>query len=277
MKNKVPQTNEDLDQHFKEQLKFLSDAAERYDKGDYSEAKLLAVHLRVLLHDTVHSTSLLNQLGIKDRVLFFDSVSVPSNVLRTFSGLVYKGVGPDGGVYVPLLDELPPDQKFHRVDFDRWWTTVIFRDNKGGEFTRQRLVCVVANQDGGAHIDPEIDESYVDLKKRNSLGWIYGSDSECGPFKDATLASIRQIAHEVLKSLIPEYPEKKKLNTQNSILLGDIFLMDGFTPGVIVEASHNAGKSKFKRGDFCVCGSGKKWRKCGYKETEQHKFFLSRK
>ena len=270
MANKVTQTKDELNEHLKEQLDFLETAGESFDNGDHKQAKLMAVNLRVLLHDTPKSNSLLNQLGIKDTTLFYDSASKPSNVIETYSGLVYKGVGPEGGMYVPPLDELPPDQQFKRVSFDQYWVTPIFKDNKGNVFTRADLVLAIANKDGGAHIDAELDESYVDLTRNNSLGWMYGNDAESGPLKDASLSAVRQIGHEVLKSLVPNYPEKKKLNTQNSFLFGDIFVKDGFSAGVMVSGGPRAPQPKVGRNEPCICGSGKKWKKCGYIETEEH-------
>ena len=271
MVNKITQTKDDLQEHLKEQLDFLESAGESFDNGDHKQAKLMAVNLRVLLHDTPKSNSLLNQLGIKDTVLFYDSASKPSNVIETYSGLVYKGVGPEGGIYVPPLDELPPNQQFNMVKFDEYWVAPIFKDSKGNVFTREDLVLAIANKDGGAHIDPELEESYVDLTRNNSLGWIYGNDAESGPLKDASLSAIRQIGHEVLKSLIPNYPEKRKLNTQNSFLFGDIFVQDGFSAGVMVSGASRVPQPKIGRNDQCTCGSGKKWKRCGYMETDEHK------
>ena len=66
----------------------------------------------------------------------------------------------------------------------------------------------MANEDGGAHIDPKLDAAYADLTKFNSLGYVLISDNREKPFLiGAELASIRQICHEVLKTLADEFPE----------------------------------------------------------------------
>ena len=54
--------------------------------------------------------------------------------------------------------------------FNDWWNEIIF-DDKKNKFTRHDIVTYVANQDGGAHVDSELDESYATLTKMNSLGW----------------------------------------------------------------------------------------------------------
>jgi len=38
-------------------------------------------------------------------------------------------------------------------------------------FTRKDIICFVANQDGGAHVDMKLDGKYAELRKLNSLGW----------------------------------------------------------------------------------------------------------
>lgn len=60
---------------------------------------------------------------------------------------------------------------------------------------------MIANKDGGAHIDHEIDDSYANLAYNNSLGWIYSDGAQEHPFSNnAAYATLRQIAQEVLIS-----------------------------------------------------------------------------
>ncbi|MFP3702034.1 hypothetical protein SB758_41815, partial [Burkholderia sp. SIMBA_013] len=56
-----------------EQLGFLKRSALAFDEGEASEAKRVAVSLRVLLHDTPASESLLKQMQLKDSIRFRDS------------------------------------------------------------------------------------------------------------------------------------------------------------------------------------------------------------
>ena len=270
MANKITQTKDDLQEHLKEQLQFLENAGESYDNGDIKQSKLIAVHLRVLLHDTTSSHSLLGQLNIKDSTLFYDSASEHSDVTQTYTGLVLKGVGPSGAKYVPPLDDLPYNQKYRKVNFDEYWNRVIFKYDRNKVLTRKDLVLAVANQDGGAHVGNELDEWYADLIKNNSIGWIYGNGDEDDPkpIENPSLSAIRQIGHEVLKTLIPNYPEKKKLHlNKEMIMVGEIFLEKGFQPGFMLAPALT---DKIGRNDLCPCGSGKKWKKCGYLETKEH-------
>jgi hypothetical protein len=170
---KIQQTQKELEAHLGEQLHFLEVSAESFDKGDDSEAKRMAVHIRTLLHDTPNSQSLLKLLGLKEKTVFIDSSSDKEDIV-SYTGLVLKSVGPKGGRYIAPLDDAPPNQVFKKVSFDDYWEKDIFIDNKGGHFSRKRLVLAIANKDGGAHVDPELDKEYAELTKENSLGWIYG-------------------------------------------------------------------------------------------------------
>ena len=169
----------------------------------------MAVVIRVLLHDTQKSTSLLTLLK-KKGMLFYDTALDydPRNLLPTM-GLIMMRLGPDGAAYVPPLDDGPPVRCLKgKIPFEKWWNKIVFVDTKGNKLTRKDLVLAVSNNDGGAHVDPKLDEAYADLTRFKSLGWVFVSEGVEKDFSTRPeLASIRQITHEVLKSLKDEFPE----------------------------------------------------------------------
>lgn len=55
------------------------------------------------------------------------------------------------------------------LKYEDWWNEIIF-DDKKNVFSRKDIVCYVANQDGGAHVDSALKESYANLTKHTSLG-----------------------------------------------------------------------------------------------------------
>jgi hypothetical protein len=65
---------QDFAEQYREQLSFLRSSAASYDVGEQPEAKRLALGIRILLHDTRHSTSLLTHLGIKERLPLVDTL-----------------------------------------------------------------------------------------------------------------------------------------------------------------------------------------------------------
>lgn len=60
---------------------------------------------------------------------------------------------------------------------------------------------MVGNEDGGAHVDPGLSETYHALTRENAMGWRFqaaGTDDDGVPFLNGpVLASIRQIAWEL--------------------------------------------------------------------------------
>ena len=198
-KHKVDQAA--LRKHLAEQVHFLRSSCRAYDGGDESEAKRIAVHLRVLLHDTARSRSLLSQLGGQFNWRFADTAYRfnPQNLLAHHGLITIKMTGGPAGdaSFEPRCWSRTEVSPF--IHFRLWWSSdVIFKDSEGERFTRKDVVLVVADQDGGAHVDPELDGAYAGLAKQGALGWRRAG----GPWlADPVAPSLRQIAHEVLVTL----------------------------------------------------------------------------
>ena len=197
--SKIPQTSVELNKHLVEQIRFLKTSANLYDKGDTSEAKRMALTIRLLLHDTSSSKSLLAQLGSKS-IKFVDSATDwnPKNLI-SHHGLVMLKAG-TAGAFVPKID-LPFRQPPSLDEFDPWWTKVVIVDSHKNKFSRKDLILSITNKDGGAHIDPELEESYAELTRFNSVGWMVIENCVKRELTGVELASIREIAWEVLESI----------------------------------------------------------------------------
>jgi hypothetical protein len=252
---KVQQTSADLEGHLDEQLELLRGLADLYDGGSLVAAKAMATSLRVLLHDTGSSKSLLGQLDRKGGS-FCDTAEVRGpdapNTERvgSFAALLGIAFGGVKGGYVPHLDGMAKDARL--VGFDEYWNEEIFVDQKKNSFTRKDIVLYVANQDGGSHVDPALDKKYQELSRRNSLGWRSGSDEEWSDLKGAELASVRQIAHEILKTLIPDYEVAVRDQDQGAVIGGGGFILHFANPD----------EKPIRRQGPCPCGSGKKYKRC---------------
>lgn len=89
-----------------------------------------------------------------------------------------------------------------KVSFKNWWEEIVVKDRNGEVFTRKDLVLAVANKEGGAHVDPQLDEAFAELTRFNSLGWQVDTRGIRTPPDNSIVdASIRQIAHELLCSV----------------------------------------------------------------------------
>jgi hypothetical protein len=225
---RTPQSADDLTAHLSEQLGFLRRSANAYDEGYTDEAKRLATTIRVLVHDTVSSTSLLQQLNEKTRAFHDTAIpGVPGN-LATYGALVQMALGPNGDVYVPFLDgPFPSGWTPVGVAFDKWWRRIVFTNPERLAMSRKDLVLAVANQDGGAHIDPSLSEAYAALSRQNAMGWVFEKEGAHFVVRPAELAAVRQIAHELLKTFDPALQVKPRHPDGTLLLMGPSVIMSG--------------------------------------------------
>jgi hypothetical protein len=253
----MEQTQADLKEHLTDQIHFLESSAESYDAGFDGEAKRLANSIRLLLHDTKKSKSLLGQLGLKNMEFYDTAFEYAPNDPLYDAGLIVKSCDLETGEwkFSPPLDTVP---QIRKTKFEIWWNTPVFVDTMRNKLSRKDLILFIANQDGGAHVDPSINETYAALSRKYSLGWSYQVQGENIPIKRAERAAIRQIAHEVLKTLKPGYG-KQATFAEKSIAFGPLGLRKGspHTPSGSPQP-----RKKVGRNDPCSCGSGKKSKKC---------------
>lgn len=255
-------SRDELEIHLKEQIAFLEASANLFDAGSEAEAKRLAATIRTLVHDTTASHALLEQLKLLKNLEFFDtSFDLDPQNKMTHHGLVFIAIGPRQTRYVAMLDDLPPNITVKKVDFDIWWNKPVFVDNQGRVLTRKKLILTAANQDGGAHVDPSLDERYASLSQNGSLGWVADDSTGENIIESPERAAIRQIAHEVLKTLKPDYNKKSQHPYPDEVIFGGSELRE-------VKGEQNdketltERKIKIGRNEPCPCGSGLKYKNC---------------
>jgi hypothetical protein len=193
--------------YLREQVEFLRASAASYDAGFEGEARRLATTIRVLVHDTKSSHSLLGQMGLKDRIRWTDTSLEPDPPwVASHGGLAMTVLSPGGSRYLPVLDRLSERRIREPVAFDEWWTKEIVSDEHGDALTRRRFVLTTANETGGAHVDPKLNVAYERLVASSSYPGVESSTprSEMG---DIALANVRQIAWETEQTLTREVPD----------------------------------------------------------------------
>lgn len=217
---KIPQSEIDLKKQLDEQINFIKKSCAEFDGGEVSEAKRIALSIRILLHDTRRSTSLLNSLGDKSKIFFLDSAfSFNPHNLAPHQGLVIMECNADTVhtkvEYKPLLGtHISMQHQEKWIPFTDWWQHTVIKDQKGNLFSRKDLILHIADTDGGAHIDKDLDQNYVDLSRNNSTGFYFAMKLQGGEehhiaLKNIELASVRQIGFEIIQSLI-KYDNIKK-------------------------------------------------------------------
>ena len=193
-----------------EHMGFLQASSASFDNGFTGEAKRLALTIRVLLHDTDKSKSLLGMLGYKTCMGFLDTAhNVNPKNLMSHHGLVGLKIGNGEGSYYVHLDEPTPGSPNKYVFFPNWWNKIVIVDSQRAQFSRRQLILALANKDGGGHVDAELDEKYASLSRQNSVGWIFSNGLSETPLEGIELFSVRQIAFEVSISISRQLAKSK--------------------------------------------------------------------
>lgn len=194
-------TQEELAKHLTEQIWFLQSSAKLYDLGNEAEAKRMAVTLRVLLHDTKASSSLLGQMHLKKKMQFVSTAQKydPTNLLSQQCLIRLDLVG-NTARYVPLFEN---NDCYRLLSFPDWSGEIVFSNQKKNLYRRKQVLKLLANQDGGAHVDPELDDDLAVMKTNDLTSWtVVRADGKESPLdNDAVYATMRQMTFEVLQSL----------------------------------------------------------------------------
>jgi hypothetical protein len=195
---------EEMKANFEEQLDFLSEDCDRFDQGDEKYIKRMAVTIRILFKKSKNDTPLLEEIGESKNRKFVNTILfLPSSPGSSFAPLAPIAIfqNEQKQRYVPLLDQAPFGEP---LEFDAWWNAPVLGVLEKGTLSRRELILAVAEKDGGAHVDRKLKEPYASLKSESVLNWNpMGLAS--GIENKAIAASVRQIAHEVLKTFRSSY------------------------------------------------------------------------
>jgi hypothetical protein len=214
-------TDAELLEQLEKQIRFIRRSCSLFDEGHEDEAARLAVCIRVMVHDTPNSKSLLQHLKKKGKINYWDSASEysPTNYIAHL-GLTCMSARVEGGhlvtsVYEPAFNGPHPTRGTWQ-SFQWWWNRQpVIVDSKRQMFTRKDLVLAAANKDGGAHVDHQLDDAYAARTRFNSAGWSKIQNGHESPFdNDVAAPSIRQVAFEILKTLEPHFPQYIQFSSQ---------------------------------------------------------------
>ena len=207
-----PRTRSELVEILSEQIGFLEVSCGAFDSGFEAEGKRIATTLRLLLHDSDSSVSLLSLLEVKHGIKYVDTVEKtnPKNILMTTNYLLYR-LTPTGGSYQPILGDGPVGLSSKPRFFNDWWSVEVHKENKIS-WSRKDFILTLANKEGGAHVDPDVRLEYDRVKNG---GYKVFMQEERNISENSELASImlkpfpgnmalvgaRQVAFEVLETL----------------------------------------------------------------------------
>jgi hypothetical protein len=166
-------------QKLKEQAHLLDKATRDFYNGDHVSALSIAVIVRTLVHKTAKSTPLIEIIRADyAAVTIQDKMPDEADAARAAAeggGFVVHcsigiRVGAPGG-FSPYVDLKSPG--FKLVTLETWWTRscLIFpigpvafpHPTQHAVFSKKELTLILANKEGGAHVDVDLPEKYVAL------------------------------------------------------------------------------------------------------------------
>ncbi len=187
-----------LKDHLRRQLEYLRRSCELYDAGHLDEAVRLAVVIRVLIHDTKKSKSLLQQMRVKEQVKLATSFGLPEKLPRNFqpvSVLPLFVSSAEGGTSVPFPLPIPSIL----MTVNEWWEEMVWMQKN--TLTRREIILGTANKEGGAHVQATAPEIIQELRQGLSqISSLKVNGVEVGTPENYHLILIRQFAHELLNS-----------------------------------------------------------------------------
>lgn len=172
----MARSKEQLLSKLKEQMSLLQASVHAFYQGSFVESLRIATSIRVLVHETGNSKPLLKQArpdGLDLEIL--EHVGEPSpgqEEIMRFAVSVRLGPGP---AIAPAVDLASSQCSLSSVG--SWWgrTVFTFPSRVGTQvvYTRKQVVLILANREGGAHVDPNEDPDYSRLLTDQPLAFVF--------------------------------------------------------------------------------------------------------
>jgi len=192
--------DEKLIQALRKQISYLERSALLFDQGMQDEAPRMATSLRILMHETLRSNSLLGELRLRGKIKIlstssqsFDKNKSNHQLTCTLTGFLMKEkIEPK---IVPQYENIVRAREIKAPD---WWDELIFGMSKTERFSRKDFVLFSANKDGGAHVD-KYPKKFQQIKN-GETGIYYEVNGTRMLLTNTIECAIRQMTYEFLNS-----------------------------------------------------------------------------
>ncbi|MCO6431029.1 MAG: hypothetical protein J5J00_09225 [Deltaproteobacteria bacterium] len=152
------------------------------------------------MHDTRNSTSLLTHLNANS-INLLTTMAEPDPAMPFFHGTGMAREREDGSRYLVPNFYNAATEEF--IPAPHWWEQVAFKLDNGHILTRKDVVLSAVNQDGGAHVDSSVKDTYASLASDGSGGthsYITGGQQITQLSEDLHLVALRQFGYELQNS-----------------------------------------------------------------------------
>jgi hypothetical protein len=185
--------------HLRRQLSFLKRSCNAYDAGEHDEAIRIATVIRIIMHQTSNSTSLLKHLNATTINLLTTVQDISKNTILAAMSMSGLTIGPDGVEHYPNLG----DSSYKaQVPTSKWWSQIVVVSGSL-KLTRMKIVLSAVNKDGGAHVDANLDSDYEQLSAAGFSGLVTGSrggNEYSEKLEGSHTICLRQMGYELLNS-----------------------------------------------------------------------------
>lgn len=197
---RLERSGSDVRAALREQVTLLIAYCENFDRGQQAFCKPMAASVRILLHQTGKSQSLLGQLKLRSGRFFSVAPPISPTNLLSECNLIGMHLTNQHATYTPRL--LTNLDSRNRKPFPEWWVGAVAKAQDKRTMSRMDIVGAVADMDGGAHVDPGFTPLYHSFRNGEFLGWRFTIDDQEGSWiSSPQYACIRTIAHELLLTL----------------------------------------------------------------------------
>ena len=197
---RLQRSGADVRAALREQVTLLIAYCENFDSGQQAFCKPMATSVRILLHQTGKSESLLGQLKLRSGRFFSVAPPISPTNLISECNLVGMRMTNQQAKYIPRLPTNLGSS--NRKPFPEWWAGPVAKAQNKQTMSRMDIVGAVADMDGGAHVDPGFTPLYHSFRNGEFLGWRFTIDDQEGAWiSSPQYACIRTIAHELLLTL----------------------------------------------------------------------------
>lgn len=215
--------NKELRDRLRWSLLDLKSDAKRYDKGEFSAINRSSVTLRTIFYNSGKSKGILKQLRIEGnlRMPTFTKTFDDKDVLNygSLQFIRFPKYFNNAKYFDTMIFRPENDTPITYLKLKKWWKQPILR-LFNTDLTRENLVYFESNEDGGAHIDEQINKVFKSLRDGDSSFRIIGKDINSFMFANfiggenvgddvyptyINWGLTRQIVHETLLSFNDEF------------------------------------------------------------------------
>ncbi len=191
-------TKRDVIGAFNAQSEFFKSSCARYDEGAKHEAARIANAMFMLVGRGMRAhISICDALDIQENLQFVSSIPENGDGLPLIQCKL-EHVEPNVWTIELQHNGLKNGDSVRPLSFPDWWSEVVIR-NSGFEYTREQLVRIVRDKNGGAHFDLEVDDPEIAAILADDLGFKIAPNEEDvgGPVPFVLETCLRQIAEEL--------------------------------------------------------------------------------